>query len=472
MHFTLVSLLLAALCGDAANFDSSNVVFVVLSQPEPYHASVAARLREDIIRQAKELHSRGPAVHLSHERFPIRGAWTVAPLLAPLLMLHGGDAQVRWVFFCEPHTALRYRSLIDTLSVMDVDQRPNWFGYPLYDMEPTIIHHFQTNDESPGEEGFPYPYFAAGFGMNMALIRELVAKLQAGARSAEADFSIDPAYELAQLAHSSAPLTGELSLCVVAGEDCTSYARHYDVCGNPIPEDSIYFAVKTYHKFHDTRARIVKKTWGRHLTNLMFFSDKADVMLPAVNFGIPNTDKGHCAKTMAILKYVSHKVSSMPHIKWIFLADDDTILGVKRLCELLSCLQGGNAKTVIGERYGYGYIKPKSEPGYDYITGGGGIAFSTEAARILAQCICQTPSSPDDMVLGACAAFRFNITLTHSPLFHQARPEDYSKEYLARDRPVSFHKHWMVDPVSIYREWFESDDLELKQHQNIVHGEL
>lgn len=43
--------------------------------------------------------------------------------------------------------------------------------------------------------------------------------------------------------------------------------------GSAIPEDSIFFAVKTWSGFHRTRAKVVKKTWGRHVKNLVFFSD-------------------------------------------------------------------------------------------------------------------------------------------------------------------------------------------------------
>lgn len=36
----------------------------------------------------------------------------------------------------------------------------------------------------------------------------------------------------------------------------------------------------------------------------------------------------------------------------------------------------------------------------------------------------------------------------------QARPNDYASDYLAVQKPVSFHKHWMIDPIEVYNEWF------------------
>ena len=35
----------------------------------------------------------------------------------------------------------------------------------------------------------------------------------------------------------------------------------------------------------------------------------------------------------------------------------------------------------------------------------------------------------------------------------QARPVDYPKDYLSHQVPVSFHKHWNIDPVKVYFTW-------------------
>lgn len=44
--------------------------------------------------------------------------------------------------------------------------------------------------------------------------------------------------------------------------------------GDSVQLDSLFFAVKTYHKFHNTRVQVVKKTWGKFPIHLLFFSDK------------------------------------------------------------------------------------------------------------------------------------------------------------------------------------------------------
>ncbi|XP_068629634.1 beta-1,3-glucosyltransferase [Battus philenor] len=445
---------------------SRNVVLTIVSQSEPYHSSVASRLKQDIETQILGLEGRRPSVHITNEDFPVSGAWTILPLLRPLTSKYKGS-DVRWVVFLEPHTAVRCEKLLEALASADSQPETMWIGYPLSDEEPTIIHHFTFYENLEEDGGFVYPNFASGFAMRMTLMNKLLKEIESGERKLEADFSIDPAFELAQLVYGDASnpgplLTPELNFCVVSGDNCATYPRPFDLCGSAIPEETIFFAVKTWSGFHSTRAQVVKKTWGKHVTYLHFFSDKADDTIPTIDIGVPNTKTGHCAKTIAILKKAVHMVEKITQVKWIFLADDDTILGVQRLCEVLSCYRGGPDLTVIGERYGYGFGKRETAAkGYDYITGGGGTVFSIGAARELSTCACASPSAPDDMTLGACAKRR-NISLTHSPLFHQARPQEYSREVLARGRPVSFHRH-APDPLRLYAVWFLHDDRTLRR---------
>ena len=40
----------------------------------------------------------------------------------------------------------------------------------------------------------------------------------------------------------------------------------------------------------------------------------------------------------------------------------------------------------------------------------------------------------------------------------QARPPDYPSSMLAYRRPVSFHKHWEIDPVKVYKDHFQTSD--------------
>ena len=65
--------------------------------------------------------------------------------------------------------------------------------------------------------------------------------------------------------------------------------------------------------------------------------------------------------------------------------------------------------------------------------------------------------------------------LDNSPLFHQARPEDYAPDLLRYRDPISFHKFWNTDPMKIYDKWFRQADQKLKAFKedlNNSHDEL
>lgn len=48
-----------------------------------------------------------------------------------------------------------------------------------------------------------------------------------------------------------------------------------------------------------------------------------------------------------------------------------------------------------------------------------------------------------------------------SHYYAQARPQDYAKELLQLNAPISFHKFWHLDPIFIYRKWFYDLDRQL-----------
>ncbi|XP_010900133.1 beta 3-glucosyltransferase a isoform X3 [Esox lucius] len=250
-------------------------------------------------------------------------------------------------------------------------------------------------------------------------------------------------------------LTGVPELCTEseasqAAQHCaTTLSNLSPLCGDPVKKEEIFVAVKTCKKFHNERVPVVKKTWERDASLLEYYSDHADPTIPTIDLGVPNTERGHCGKTFAIMKrYVSEAV---PKTSWLLVVDDDTLISLPRLQMLLSCYDPSEP-VCLGERYGYGL----GQGGYSYITGGGGMVFSrTAVMKLLASgCKCYSDDAPDDMVLGMC----FNalgLPVTHSPLFHQARPEDYSREFLNHQVPISFHKHWNIDPIAVFNRWLK-----------------
>lgn len=216
--------------------------------------------------------------------------------------------------------------------------------------------------------------------------------------------------------------------------------------------------MKTCKKFHSERVPVVKKTWEREASLLEYYSDHTDPSIPTIDLGVPNTERGHCGKTFAILeRYISDAV---PKTSWLLVVDDDTLISLPRLHMLLSCYDPSEP-VCLGERYGYGL----GQGGYSYITGGGGMVFSRAAVvRLLASdCKCYSNDAPDDMVLGMCLN-ALGLPVTHSSLFHQARPEDYSRDFLAHQVPISFHKHWNIDPVAVFNRWLKDESMSTSPH--------
>ena len=56
------------------------------------------------------------------------------------------------------------------------------------------------------------------------------------------------------------------------------------------------------------------------------------------------------------------------------------------------------------------------------------------------------------------------VNILHSPRMFQARPPDYPAAL--RRRPISFHKHWNIDPIKVYEEFFKTSDKILSQSEH------
>jgi len=64
---------------------------------------------------------------------------------------------------------------------------------------------------------------------------------------------------------------------------------------------------------------------------------------------------------------------------WLAVVDDDTLVSVERLQRLLDCYDA-RRPLLLGQRFAYAAGRAH---GYDYVTGGGGMAFSAAALRRL-----------------------------------------------------------------------------------------
>ncbi|KAG7208990.1 hypothetical protein KM043_015157 [Ampulex compressa] len=439
--------------------DPKDVVIVILSQEEGYHAAHAKYLQNSIYEQANTLDKDIPNIVLSHET-NISGTWIVTPLLVHLANTY---TSAKWYFFCLENTVVRLQKLLHILARYD-NNKHLWIGHALYDNEPTIIHHFAELNRK-----FKYPHFASGFALTSRLLNYLADKIL-NKEASNVDISIDPSYEFALFVlhgRKGVRLTHVPEICIVSNSGCATYPRFFHPCGVSVPVENVYFAVKTCAKYHTERIPIIKRTWAKHTINIGYFSDVADKHLPEA-YVVPNTTEGHCAKTYAILKEASN-ILERKQIDWLVISDDDTIFSVARLLRLLTCYNPKNM-LALGERYGF---RAWHLSGYKYLTGGAGIVLSAPLVHQLIQpgvCKCPLANSPDDMYLFGMCLSRIGVQPTHSSMFHQARPLDYATAYLASQEPVSFHKFWMLDPDAMYNEWFAEVDKSLLK--SVRHTEL
>uniref|UniRef100_A0A3B3R5V1 Beta 3-glucosyltransferase a n=1 Tax=Paramormyrops kingsleyae TaxID=1676925 RepID=A0A3B3R5V1_9TELE len=448
---------------------SQEVVFVILSQRNSFHVERAHKRKASLIQQAENIRQSIPTVLLLHSLSDNEGDWSILPLLPFFSASYGRNSS--WIVFLEEETNVKLDKLLEILGKYDA--KKEWFlGKPLQDEESTIIHHYAFADNP---SAFKYPDFGAAWALSSPLVNRLAEKLKND--PLKSDFTIDLKHEIALYIweNGNGPaLTAIPELCTDpedhprAWRCATTLDTPLPLCGDPVKKEDVFVAVKTCKKFHAERVPVVKKTWEKEAALLEYYSDHADPSIPTIDLGVPNTERGHCGKTFAILKrFLS---DSVPQTDWLLIVDDDTLISLPRLRALLSCYRSSEA-VCLGERYGYGL----SQGGYSYITGGGGMVFSREAVTKLqgSGCRCYSDDAPDDMVLGMCLS-ALGLPVTHSPLFHQARPEDYAKDYLAHQVPISFHKHWNIDPVEVFHKWLVDDkrDKNSKQAQEGGREEL
>ncbi|XP_053241985.1 beta-1,3-glucosyltransferase isoform X3 [Podarcis raffonei] len=443
------------------------IVFVIQSQRNSFHLKKADDLKQSIFKQAAVLGKEMPTVLLIHQMDKHEGAWTILPLMHDFSVTYSRNSS--WFFFCEEDTRIHLVKLLKILEGYD-KSKEYFLGKALHDDESTIIHHYAFA-ENPTI--FKFPDFAAGWALSIPLVKKLAKRLKN--EPLKSDFTIDLKYEIALYIweKGSGPhLTPVPEFCTEdfdspnAAHCATTFANFLPLCGDPVKKTDIFVAVKTCRKFHGDRIPIVKQTWEKEAVLIEYYSDYAESSIPTVDLGVPNTDRGHCGKTFAILeRFLKHSTAATP---WLVIVDDDTLISISRLQKFLSCYNP-TEPVIIGERYGYGL----GSGGYSYITGGGGMVFSRAAIQRLfaSKCRCYSNDAPDDMVIGMCFS-GLGIPITHSPLFHQARPMDYPKDYLSHQVPISFHKHWNVDPVKVYFTWLAPEQKDFQDGRKHVREDL
>jgi len=376
-------------------------------------------------------------------------------ILNALPRLSAKIADSDWACFFEETTRVTLDKWIEHLGDQ-TSSDPKILGRGLFDQTPAIIHHFYGVGRGPDYKTFAFPDFDAGFCMNGALIEKLKKPENMKKWKESPNFQIDIKHELIKFIYEQLDLKLTVSKHFCGGnwhreqKKClTRSPKELPDCGTT-PNEDVFVAVKTAAKFHDDRLKVVRKTWGPKLDNVVYYSSVKNSKLGTIES--PQTEKGHCAKLYFILDDFLKKSEEY---KWLFVCDDDTIFSAYRLHRITACYDP-TKPVAIGERYGYGL---NTDRGYPYLTGGGGMLFSRAAVEAWKRnrCACPADDSPDDMIMGSCMA-QYDISMVHLNNFHQAKWEEYSEGYLDNNTPFSFHKHYDNDPIQVYGNWFGLDD--------------
>lgn len=418
-------------------------VFVILNQQSPVHYTAAQQLASHIISESKQI-DLSCVVHIASEEWPDLAVWTYFPLLESLSKQHGHNSS--WVVLLEEWAIVRLEKLVGILQDYPSAQLL-FIGRAVKDEEETIIHHYARVDR---KHPFLFPDARAGVILSTPLLRRLAERWSNTSMHPSSDFTIDAQYEFAKFINScGSELSHHEGLCVLEKPGCAVAFNPSRKCERIVNAHDVHFAVKSCGQFHAERLPVIQSTWLKDATNYAIYSDVEDAAYGTASLGIPNTERGHCGKTMAIIRHAAQ----LDSFQWLAVVDDDTLISVPRLCALLSCYNSQD-HVAIGEKYGYGATSAR---GYGYITGGGGMIFSKTLVEQLAvpgTCECPSNDIPDDMFLGMCLK-RLSVPIVHSSAFHQGRPIDYPKELLEGELPVSFHRYWMVEPRQVYARWLD-----------------
>lgn len=354
----------------------------------------------------------------------------------------------KWVFICTEDTRVMVQELSLKLKRFD-EKKSMYFGLGLTDEDLTIIHHF----DAPGK--LIYPLLPSGIIFSMTLVKEIGENYRKWLQKVD-DFTIDVPYELAKYIYDDGNgyrLKSVNWLCTAYKASCVSYFSTIRAdCSGETSENHFYIGIKTCGRFHKERVPVILDTWYKDIRNsksVNFFSDEQDKSVPNLILNkAPNTETGHCSKCFEIMQ----TFYKLPDGRdWLIITDDDTLINIKELRKILNCYDPNEA-IAIGEKYGYGLSK---DHGYTYLTGGGGMIYSRQVVKLIMECHdcrCPADNSPDDMLIGMWLS-RISARIIHSPLFHQARPMDYPSKFIETQIPISFHKHWLLNPRKIYNEY-------------------
>ncbi|CAG5130204.1 unnamed protein product [Candidula unifasciata] len=158
----------------------------------------------------------------------------------------------------------------------------------------------------------------------------------------------------------------------------------------------VLVAVMTATANLQTKAQVVKDTWARHCSKIIFFSTKENKAFPTVRLNVREGRDHLTAKTMAGFDYMyEHHYNDFD---WFMKADDDTYVIMENLRYFLSS-QNFREPVFFGHHF-VQFVKQ------GYNSGGAGYVLSKEAIRRISQrgnnSKCNEDGKYEDIDIGRC----------------------------------------------------------------------
>ena len=476
---TNMKLLLSFILFLVVGSQAAPIMFVIQTQPSSFHLGLAEQTKYNILKQWRSMvkSQEPPEIIFSTELGDKSDfAWTYFPIVSNLAEKLEENPGVDFVGFLRENTNRNLAFLCNFAKTIQGKVNPReeslFYGKGLKDESPTIIHHFHQNKE---DSPLLFPDPEAGIFMSRHLILNLLKNLPD-----KQDFNIDPEFELSlHLSNAlNVKLTHVKELCAKAPtrpESCITHPRikEYKCLKNKEVEktkdflNSVFIRVSTVQKYHQSRVTKILQTYGDLIANAEYISDTSEEIADGVTTVVlpntVNTENGHCNKTRTMLDSFLESGSD-----WMLILDDDTILSPARFAQFLACFDDAQEPVILGQRYGYG---SGTGTGYNYITGGGGKIINRVAALKIVDlkdsCACPSADTPEDMHIFGICALKAEIPILHSHRMFQARPPDYPSAMVTPRKPISFHKHWEIDPVEVYDQWFRKADEYLRTDKKV-----
>ncbi|CAE1330538.1 B3GALTL [Acanthosepion pharaonis] len=99
------------------NLALKDIVFVILTQQNTYHRERAKVFKKDFYAQLKNISKdEKPKLFFTHKKWPVRGYWTIFPLLSEFAENFSDKS---WVFICEEEARIKLWQLVEVLKKYD-----------------------------------------------------------------------------------------------------------------------------------------------------------------------------------------------------------------------------------------------------------------------------------------------------------------------------------------------------------------